>query len=83
MMIRIDANAVSDFLLQHDVDEPIVIKRNGEPHAVMIPYEIFQMMHKESRKAVRVEDLTDEEIEGILNSKPSAESYKYNDELDD
>ena len=82
-MIKIDANAVSDFLLQHEVDEPIVIRRQGEPHAVMVPYEIFQVMHRNNRRAVRVEELTDEDIEAIINSEPSAESYKYNDELDD
>ena len=83
MMIKIDAKAVADFLLQHEVDEPIVIKRQGAPHAAMIPCEIFQVMHRQNRKMVRVEELTDEEVEAILNSKPSAESYKYNDELDD
>jgi predicted nucleic acid-binding protein len=83
MMVEIDASAVTDFLSQHEVEEPIVIKRQGAPHAVMIPYEIFQAMHRENRRAVRVDELTDEEIEGILNSKPSAESYQYNDELDD
>ncbi len=37
MMMEINANAVSDFLSQHEVAEPIMIKRQGVPHAVMIP----------------------------------------------
>ena len=83
MLIKIDASAVSEFLMQHEVNEPIVIKRLNEPHAVMLPYVIFQEMHRNNRRAVRVEALTDQDIEAMINSMPSAESFKYNDELDD
>jgi hypothetical protein len=83
MMLKIDANAVSGFLLQQELVEPVVINRQGEPHAVMIPYEIFREMHKNSRQALGAGELTDEDIEAIINSKPSPESSKYNDELED
>jgi len=80
MMIEINANAVSDFLSQHEVVEPIMIKRQGIPHAVMIPYEIYQAMHRESRKVVRVEELSDEEIKATSKSRPPTEHNQYNDE---
>jgi PHD/YefM family antitoxin component YafN of YafNO toxin-antitoxin module len=66
--MEINAKAVSDFLERHAVEESIVIKRHGKPHAVMIPYEIFQAMRKESRKAILVEDLTEEDMKHITNS---------------
>ncbi|MDB4516974.1 hypothetical protein N9089_05175 [Crocinitomicaceae bacterium] len=82
-MIVIDATMVSDFLFQNEVIEPITIKRQGVPHAVMIPYDIFEAMHRENRRAMRAGELTDEEVEDIRNSKPPAEHDHYNDELDD
>ena len=82
-MIVIDATMVSDFLFQHEVSKPITIKRQGVPHAVMIPYDIFGAMHRENRRAMNVDELTDQEIEDIHNSKPPAEHDQYNDELDD
>ena len=54
MMIKIDAAAVTDFLSQHEVDEPIVINRQGTPHAVMVPYEIFQIMHRNNRRSMSI-----------------------------
>ncbi|HED19735.1 MAG TPA: hypothetical protein ENI74_09575 [Gammaproteobacteria bacterium] len=47
-----------------------MIKRWGTPHAVMIPYDIFHAMRKENRQALRVDELTDEDIEAILDSHP-------------
>ena len=78
MVIKIDSSKVSDYLLQNEVSEPIVVKRQGVPHAVMIPYENFQVRRRENQRVVRVDELTVEEIEGIINSKPSAKSDKYN-----
>ncbi len=83
MMMEIDANAVSDFLSQHEVAEPVMIKRQGVPHAVMIPYEIFQAMHRDNRRALRVEELTDEDMEAIFNSRPPTEHNQYNDETEE
>jgi PHD/YefM family antitoxin component YafN of YafNO toxin-antitoxin module len=83
MMTEIDANAVTDFLSQHEVDEPIVIKRQGTPHAVMIPYDIFHAMHRENRQALRVDELTDEDIEAILDSKPPTGHGRSNGNFDD
>jgi len=72
MMIEIEASAVSDFLSRHEVDEPIVINRQNAPHAVMIPYELFQVMHAENRQVLGVDELTNGDLEAIHNSKPPA-----------
>lgn len=81
-MIEIEASAVSDFLSQHEVDEPIVINRQSAPHAVMIPYELFQAMHRANRQVLRVSELTEEDMKAIFNSKPPDDNAQYNDELD-
>ncbi|PUB73887.1 MAG: hypothetical protein DBO99_19725 [gamma proteobacterium symbiont of Ctena orbiculata] len=83
MIRRIDANTVSDFLIEHEVTEPIMIERQGVPHAVMVPYEVFRIMHRQNRRAMQVGELTKDEIQDIVDSKPSSDSNKYNDELDD
>ena len=83
MVIKIDSNAVSDYLLQHEVSEPVVIKRLGLPHAVMIPYENFELRRTENQRMLSVDELTVEEIESIINDKLSAKSYKHNDEFDE
>ena len=82
-MEEIDAGDVSGYLAEHEVLDPVRIMRNGQPHAVMIPYEIFQIMHRNNRRAVRTEDLTDEDIEAIINAEVPDELKKYDHEMDD
>ena len=82
-MQAIDSVEVQDYLLENDVTEPVTIKRNGHPLAVMIPYELYRAMHRDSRRVLRTVDLSEEDLEAILNSAPPDEHAKYDDELED
>ncbi|WP_177421030.1 hypothetical protein [endosymbiont of Lamellibrachia barhami] len=57
-------------------------KRQGVPHAVMIPKK-SSAMHRDNRRALRVEELTEEDLEAIFNSRPPTERNQYNDESED
>ena len=50
---------------------------------MMVPCDIFHAMHKENRQALRVDELTDEDIEAILNSRPPTGHGRHNDDYDD
>lgn len=80
-MQSIKADALSDFLKTNPIDRPIAIERDGDCHAVMIPFEMYQATHKAIRQAVRAEDLTDEQMRIILESEAAPECAKYDDEM--
>ena len=68
-----------DSLLTEDWFPPIGITRNGERRAVVVPAEIFRAMHRASRKVIRVEDLSEDQIKAIVESK-MPEGYEHLDE---
>ena len=82
-MKTLDANELSAWLRDHDVEEAVTVEKGGVAHAVMIPYALFQAMHRGNRTALRAAELGDEDLEAIRNSAPPADSARYDDELDD
>jgi len=58
-----------DGLLDEDWFEPIAITRNGEQRMVIVPAEIFHAMHKATRRAIRVEDLSDAAKKALRDAK--------------
>lgn len=62
------------------LQEPVTITRNGRDRLVLISSEEYARMRASYRRARRVEELTDEEIELISKSEVPAE-YAYLDEL--
>ena len=48
-----------DELLNEDWFEPVAITRDGARRVVVLPVEIFDAMYKTTRRAVRVEDLSE------------------------
>ena len=58
-----------DELLDEDWFEPIAITRNGEQRVVVLPAEIFHDMHKATRRASRVEDLSDAAKKALRDAK--------------
>ncbi len=58
-----------DALLSEEYFPPIAVTRNGEPRLVVLPIEAYRSMHRGSRRVVRVEDMSEKDIEEIANSK--------------
>ena len=58
-----------DELLNEDWFEPIAITRDGERRAVVLPVEIFDAMFKNTRRAVRVEDLSEAAKKALREAK--------------
>lgn len=67
--------ALADKALQ----EPVTITRNGRDRLVLISSEEYERLRTTDRRAIRIEDLSDEEMEEIYQSKMS-EEYDYLDE---
>ena len=71
--------ALSDKALQ----EPVTITKNGRDRLVVISSEEYERMRRRDRRVIRVEDLSDEEMEEILNQRVPEEYDYLNEELKD
>jgi PHD/YefM family antitoxin component YafN of YafNO toxin-antitoxin module len=69
--------SLSDKALQ----EPVTITRNGRDRLVLISTEEYARLRENYRRAIRIEDLPDEEMEEIYQSKMSEEYDHLNEEL--
>lgn len=58
-----------DELLDEDWFEPIAIMRDGARRVVVLPAEIFQSMHRTTRQAIRVEDLSEAAKKALRDAK--------------
>lgn len=61
------------------LQEPVTITRNGRDRLVLISSEEYDRLRTTDRRAIRIEDLSGEEMEEIYQSKMSDE-YAYLDE---
>jgi hypothetical protein len=57
-----------DSLLNEDWFAPIGITRNGERRMVVVPDEVFRAMSRASRKVMRTEDLSDDQIKALAEA---------------
>ena len=80
MSQKIDFVDIYDFLLKNDVTEPVTVVKHGQPCAVMIPHEIYQAMLK-NRKALQAHELSDEDMQAIMDSEIPEELKQYNHEV--
>ena len=63
--------------------EPVTITKNGRDRLVVISSDEYERLRTNDRRAVRIEDLTEAEMDEIYNSRMS-EKYDYlNEELKD
>lgn len=62
------------------LQEPVTITRNGRDRLVLISSEEYERMRASYRRARRVEELTDEEIE-LISKSEVPEQYAHLDEL--
>lgn len=72
-------SALSDKALQ----EPVTITKDGQARLVLISSEEYQRMCRRDRRVIRVEDMSDEEMDEILNQRVPEEYDYLNEELKD
>ncbi|MEE8272804.1 MAG: type II toxin-antitoxin system Phd/YefM family antitoxin [Alphaproteobacteria bacterium] len=62
--------------------EPVVVTRNGRDRVVVLAAEEYYRLKRRDREVLRVEDLTQEDLEAIAQARPSAESAKFDHEVE-
>jgi PHD/YefM family antitoxin component YafN of YafNO toxin-antitoxin module len=80
MTEKIDFVDLYDFLLKNDVSESLIIEKHGKPHAVMIPYELFEILRNQNRQAMHISELSDEDMNTILSSEIPEELKQFDEE---
>ena len=65
------------------LQEPVTITRNGRDRLVLISSEEYERMRRRDRRVIRVEDMSEEEMEEILNQRVPEEYDYLNEELKD
>lgn len=65
------------------LQEPVTITRNGRDRLVLISSEEYERMRRRDRRVIRAEDMSDAEMEEILNQRVPEEYDYLNDELKD
>lgn len=81
MTEKIDFVDLYDFMLKNDVSESVIIEKHGKPHAVMIPYELFQILRDQNRKAMHISELSEDDMNTLLNAEIPEELKQYDDEV--
>jgi hypothetical protein len=81
MTEKIDFVDLYDFMLKNDVSESVIIEKHGKPHAVMIPYELFEILRNQNRKAMHISELSDEDMNTLLNAEIPEELKQFDDEV--
>jgi len=64
--------------LDRSLSQPVLITRHGRPRNVVLSYDEYERLRARDRRAVRAEDLTDEEIAAIEASE-MAPGYEHLD----
>ena len=62
--------------------EPVVVTRNGRDRVVVLAAEEYYRLKRRDREVLRVEDLTQEDLEAIAQARPPAESAKFDHEVE-
>jgi PHD/YefM family antitoxin component YafN of YafNO toxin-antitoxin module len=81
MTDKIDFVDVYDYLLKNDIDQPVTVLKHGQPHAVMLPYALFAAIQKSNQKAIHVSELSDEDLDAIMNAEIPAECRAFDGEV--
>lgn len=78
-----EAEAATNFSLykQRARTQPVVVTDEGDPGIVMISVEEYERLKRRDRQALRVEELTDEEVALIMAAEPPEEAKQYNHEV--
>ena len=55
--------------LDRSLSQPVLITKHGRPRNVVLSYDEYERLRARDRRAVRAEDLTDEDIAALEASK--------------
>jgi prevent-host-death family protein len=64
--------------LDRSLKQPVLITKHGRPRNVVLSYEEYERLRDRDRRAVRAEDLTDEDI-AALEASEMAQGYEHLD----
>jgi len=64
--------------LDRSLKQPVLITKHGRPRNVVLSYEEYERLRDRDRRAVRAEDLTDEDIDA-LEASEMAPGYEHLD----
>jgi len=64
------------------LSEPVFVTRNGRERTVLISVEEYTRLKRRDREALRVEELSAEELEAIARSEMATEHSHLDAELD-
>jgi prevent-host-death family protein len=68
--------------LDRSLSQPVLITKHGRPRNVVLSYDEYERLSARDRRAVKAEDLTDEDI-AALESSEMAPGYEHlNTELE-
>jgi prevent-host-death family protein len=85
-IVRIStADFIKNFgaLADQALAEPVRITKHGRDRLVMVSAAEYDRLKRRDRRVVRIEDLTDEELELIAQAEIPSEYAHLNDELKD
>jgi prevent-host-death family protein len=64
--------------LDRSLSQPVLITRHGRPRNVVLSYDEYERLRARDRRAVRAEDLTDEDI-AALEASEMGSGYEHLD----
>jgi prevent-host-death family protein len=64
--------------LDRSLSQPVLITKHGRPRNVVLSYDEYERLRARDRRAVRAEDLTDEDI-AALEATEMAPGYEHLD----
>jgi prevent-host-death family protein len=64
--------------LDRSLSQPVLITKHGRPRNVVLSYDEYERLRARDRRAVRAEDLTDEDI-AALEASEMAPGYEHLD----
>ncbi|CAH1696103.1 Antitoxin [Hyphomicrobiales bacterium] len=68
--------------LDRSLSQPVLITKHGRPRNVVLSYDEYERLSARDRRAVRAEDLTDEDIAALEASEMAPGLEHLNAELD-
>ena len=64
--------------LDRSLSQPVLITKHGRPRNVVLSYDEYERLRARDRRAVRAEDLTDEDI-AALEASEMGQGYEHLD----
>lgn len=64
--------------LDRSLSQPVLITKHGRPRNVVLSYDEYERLRARDRRAVRAEDLTDEDV-AALETSEMAPGYEHLD----